>query len=286
MAHPAGSARFARFAWSLAAAACAATLVVGSGVLPATAGKPSAQAPAPQAVAPKPPPKLLPNLRTLQASDLRIQVTQGRRYLRFSSAIANVGKGPSEVRPNNKVSCPPGQRHASQVMYRDVDRSNRFNRGVDTTLAHRSAGCMLFHAAHDHWHFDAAARYAIFNPAKHRVVSSHPKTSFCLRDITRVPANWSAPKRYAQFYGACSRDRPQGISIGWADVYEYYLAGQSLPLPNGLEDGVYCLRIAADPQGQLRETNDKDNRSAKSFRLQGNSVSNGPPRPCVLPENR
>lgn len=108
---------------------------------------------------------LLPDLRPVQASDLMLQQTQaGDRKLRFSSRLANIGSGPLEVRPNNAQECPTGQRHASQIIYRDVDDNNGFDRSIDTRTTRRSAGCMLFHAAHNHWHFEATARYSIFRP--------------------------------------------------------------------------------------------------------------------------
>ncbi len=279
------STRSAGLGWALAVSTSAVTLLVGSGTFPATAAQPRTQHRGVLSVSAVPPP-LLPNFVTMQAQDLSIQMVDGSRRLRFTSTLANIGRGPSEVRPTNTAACPPGQRHASQVVYRDVDRSGRFNRQTDVRTTRRPAGCMLFHAAHDHWHFDAAARYAIFDPRSRRIVASHPKTSFCLRDIRRVPDRWGVTTAYPKHYGGCERDTPQGISIGWADVYESYLAGQSLRLPNRLRDGVYCLRITVDPLDQLRETDNADNRSAKAFQLRGNTVSLASTRPCLLPEQR
>ena len=59
-----------------------------------------------------------------------------------------------------------------------------------------------------------------------------------------------------------------------------------MPLPRRLRDGVYCLRVTADPQDELHETDNSDNRSVKSFRLRGTSISAAPPRPCKLPPPR
>ncbi len=229
-------------------------------------------------------PVLKPNMRSVQPSELRIQMMNGVRWLRFTSQLANTGKGPVEVRPNDAVNCGKGKRHATQILYRDVNRSGKFERDHDTRIARRSVGCMVFHPSHHHWHFEAAARYTLWNPRTDTPVVSRPKTSFCLRDILRVPDAWHVTKRYPQFYGACDRDTPQGISIGWSDRYGYYLPGQAVPLPRRLRDGVYCLRVTSDPQNELHETDNTDNRSAKSFRLKGRTVSAGPPRPCRLPE--
>jgi hypothetical protein len=145
---------------------------------------------------------------------------------------------------------------------------------------------MVFHPSHHHWHVEAAARYTLWNPRAAEPIASRPKTSFCLRDGMRVPDSWHVTKRYVQYYGACDRDTPQGISIGWSDRYSSDLPGQAFALPRRLRDGVYCLRVTVDPQDRLHETDDTDNRSVKSFTLHGRTVRAGPPRPCKLPEQQ
>ena len=114
--------------------------------------------------APTPPPVLLPNMRSVQASELRIEMQRGIRWLRFTSQLANTGRGPVEVRPNDAGNCPKNKRHATQILYRDVNRNGHFDRRADTVVARRSAGCMIFHPTHHHWHFEAAARYTLWNP--------------------------------------------------------------------------------------------------------------------------
>ena len=103
-------------------------------------------------------------MRSVQPTDLRIDMINGRRWLRFTSQLANTGRGPVEVRPNDAVPCGPKKRHATQILYRDVNRTGRFERDHDTRLARRSVGCMVFHPSHHHWHFEAAARYTLWNP--------------------------------------------------------------------------------------------------------------------------
>jgi hypothetical protein len=98
------------------------------------------------------------------------------------------------------------------------------------------------------------------------------KMSFCLRDSRRVPAHMGE-FNYAERYGACSRNSPQGISVGWVDVYQSYLAGQAIKLPRRMGDGLYCLRIKVDPQDQLLETDEKDNSSVRAFFMRGDRIS-------------
>ena len=232
-----------------------------------------------------PKPELLkPNLVVLKASDLHIDRTPTGRYLRFASSLGNIGRGPIEVRPNPNQPCPAGQHHASQVIYRDVDGSRFFHRRIDTQTARRSAGCMIFHPRHDHWHFKAASLYRLFQPGPEqmdvRVVQR--KMSFCLRDSRRIPNEYGTFKQN-DFYGECSQNSPQGISNGWIDVYQSYLAGQALRLPLSVRDGRYCLEITVDPQNQLLEGNDEDNTSMRAFTLVGNRITYQRSERCEIP---
>lgn len=216
---------------------------------------------------------LRPDLRALPATQPSIQVRSDGRRLRFTSSLANVGIGPMEVRPNRAWPCPPHQHNATQVVYRDVNANGRYNRRIDTEVQRHRAGCMIFHPLHDHWHFKASARYILLDPSQDGrvVVSARRKVSFCLRDSARVPerlGEWS----YAEAYSRCGRRTPQGISIGWMDVYENSLAGQSLRLPDGLRRGVYCLETVVDPLDELIETNDANNRSVRALSIRGTRV--------------
>jgi hypothetical protein len=219
------------------------------------------------------PAPLLPDMIALRAQNMTIEIVDHHRLLRFDAGLGNVGSGPMEVRPNRARHCARHERHATQIIYRDVDGNLRFRRSVDTDVSRRSAGCMVFHPAHDHWHFEAAARYALYRPAEtNHVLVRARKTSFCLRDSERVP-----PERgefhTRPYYGDCARDTPQGITPGWLDVYEAFLQGQSLRLPNTLRNGVYCLGIRVDPRDELRESDDDNNFSTRAIHLRGVHVS-------------
>lgn len=221
---------------------------------------------------------LQPNLRSLPAESVRIETNGGRRELRFTSALANVGAGPLEVRPDDGRTCPRGQLRAAQVIYTDRAGDGRFDRGEDKAPISIPAGCMLDHPTHKHWHFDAMARYSLTRPASSAPLVSSEKVSFCLRDSRRMPASPDRPRRH---YGHCGRNKVQGISPGWADVYKATLPGQMLELADDLVDGQYCLHSAADPLGLLQETDEDDNAAVLSIRLTGNEVSRGDPAACV-----
>ena len=213
---------------------------------------------------------LRPNLQSLPPEDLVIELADGERRLRFTSIIANSGLGPIETDPDGLLPCPEGQRHASQVLYRDANGDGRYERSVDTATLSRPAGCMLDHEGHEHWHFDAAAGYSLTAPGSDEPVAVAEKVSFCWRDNREVPAE--VDPRPDSHYGDCTRDTVQGITPGWADVYPERLDDQHLDLPADLDDGVYCLWNEADPLGLLLETNETDNAAATAVEISGTNV--------------
>jgi len=229
---------------------------------------------------------LLPDMTPLKAREMVIHLDDGHRRLRFTAGLANIGRGPMEVRPNNTQPCAAHKRHASQIIYRDRDRNHFFRRSVDVEFTRRSAGCMVFHPQHNHWHFEAASRYTVYRPesAKNILVRAR-KMSFCLRDSEPVPARLGT-FHHPQYYRECGRDTAQGISTGWVDVYSSDLFGQALRLPDRLPDGVYCLGIRVDPLNELRESDEYNNESSRPFRLRGVGALSVKTDACRLDRSR
>ena len=221
---------------------------------------------------------LLPDLQSLPPEDVGIEVLDDTRRLRFTSVIANSGIGPVETLPDGLRPCPDGQRHASQVIYHDVDGDGQFDRETDTRTSTRPAGCMLDHPGHEHWHFDAAARYALTEPGSLEPIVEAAKVSFCWRDNREVPA--AADPRPDEHYGDCGYDEVQGITPGWADVYPDHLDDQHLDLPDDLSDGVYCLWNEADPLRLLVESDDSNNAAVIAIDIAGTEVGEAEDARC------
>ena len=224
----------------------------------------------PAADEPTEPSLLLPDLTTLPATGLLIEGTGPARLLRFGTTLANLGTGPLEAAPDTSTSCPPEQRFFVQVVRRDDDRNRRFHPQRDQTTTTEGGACVLFHPTHEHWHIDGSSRYELLDPAGALVVGTR-KVSFCLRDSDRVPGVDGRPRAYE----ACSRDRIQGISPGWGDLYDRDLDGQTLALPAGLADGPYCLRMTADPFDYFSESDESNNASQTAVRIRGAQVTLG-----------
>lgn len=226
------------------------------------------------------PPVLDPNLRSIEAYDLQVEVVGEQRRLRFAAALANTGAGPLVLRPNrDSARCPRGQLSATQTVHLDADGDGRFTRDVDRTRTRRFAGCMLDHPGHDHWHFDAMAAYSLRRPGAQEPLVSRDKVSFCLRDNERVEGVPTTVRR--EYYGECSATTVQGISPGWVDVYIAELDGQWLAVPPQVRRGVLCLDLEADPLDLVRETDETDNGTSVAVRIDGTSVRRAAAATCA-----
>lgn len=222
------------------------------------------------AATPSGPDLLLPNMRSLDASDLQIEVVGNVRRLRFAASLANLGPGPLLLRPRRAANCPPGQLGARQLLHEDRTGDGRFQRARDQVGQRQGVGCMLDHPGHDHWHFDAMAAYRLRRPGSDDVLVERGKVSFCLRDNERVPnAPVVVPREH---FGECTRNGPQGISPGWVDIYTADLDGQWLRLPPQVRSGRLCLELEADPFDLLTETDESDNARTIGLALDGSGV--------------
>ncbi len=163
--------------------------------------------------------------------------------LRFSTALANQGQGPLEIRGG--AALPNGNQEVFQRIYND-----------DGTFEDVLAGEFTYHPTHGHIHFDG---YAIYNLRSRLpdgtagdVVSTGGKVSFCLIDITPLPGTTNSSS-----YGSCGSTR-QGISAGWSDVYSSGLSDQWVNIAT-IPDGDYILEVTVDPDNQLVESNELNN---------------------------
>ncbi len=73
-----------------------------------------------------------------------------------------------------------------------------------------------------------------------------------------------------------------GVNIGWTDVYQSFLDGQSLNLGDRkkVPNGRYCLGIRVDPRDALRESDETDNVSLRAIRITRDSVTALPHKVC------
>jgi Lysyl oxidase len=230
---------------------------------------------------------LLPDLVTRIPARIFVVVGKhGRRVVRFSNEVVNVGIGPLELRPRvgdcNHNGNLRDDRTSYQRIYSDTDGDSRFTRNVDVRFRSRPAGCTRFHPAHKHWHFEALAEYVLHQLAAPGstgpIAVSGKKVSSCVLDTKRrlLKAPGSPRRKY---YASCRRDSVGGISIGWGDLYGSRISGQELEI-SALADGAYCLVSRADPENRLLESNEQNNRRTTRIVLRGDAVDRRPYHPC------
>jgi hypothetical protein len=213
---------------------------------------------------------LYPDLRTLPARNVRfdIETIDGTTHhvLRFTTIIWNAGQGPLELRGDNSTG-------RTLVYQRIYDDGGRF--------AEALVGEFTYHETHNHWHFENFARYELWTRTEFdewqasgrqagwprwlgSKTTGHGE-SFCIRDSRRVvPLNGSPESRG---YRDCGQDL-QGVSVGWADSYPYYLPEQWIDLgQERLPQGDYVLRLIADPQNLLYESDGKSDPHRESLEV-------------------
>jgi hypothetical protein len=245
--------RLARLGQSLLVAAATLLLAVG---LP----------PAPAAAATN----RLPDLGMDRPRDFSIrQTSDGRRQLRFTTRIVNIGVGPFEVQALRK-----------NVTGRWVVRQRIYNDAGGYRQVSTPAKVIWGGDGHNHFHLDKLQRFSLHR-LKHEgnQVGRGEKTGFCFfdnADFRTLPGKPPAPV-YTQETGACGAGQPQtlqfhmGLSVGWGDDYHADLPDQYIDLTN-LPDGLYRLRVEADPNGWFRETGENNNLTWVDLRITGITV--------------
>ena len=201
-----------------------------------------------------------------------------RRCLRFDQVIANVGDGPFELR--YRMEGLATEQQLRQRVYASDGSFDEFT--VDT---------YEFHPAHAHFHyknFGQAFLYRLNPDGTMEKVRESRKNGFCMIDVenTRfgvddqgVPYKGEAPRTY--YFPRCNapteRDEHgtymvNGISVGWADVYNWFLADQYIEI-SGVPDGLYVIETRANPVRTVHETTFDDNTARATIRLRGDTVT-------------
>jgi hypothetical protein len=175
-----------------------------------------------------------------------------------------------ELVPHNNEA--NGTTDAYQILYsHDAD-------GEWYEVSSTQVGTFILHPQHDHWHFEDFARYELRNATSNgsigdTVLAVNSKVSFCLMDSG--PVNSGLEHAGTQTYLECNQMDPQGISVGWADVYSWNLFGQSLDI-TGLPNGDYWVVSTADPDNLINEgggREESNNTAAVKIRIKGSKVS-------------
>lgn len=217
----------------------------------------------------------LPDLQTLQPSDLRIDTSGGQRRLRFSNTVVNLGDGRLELRPQNSGSIlnlvlgGSNATRAYQAIY------SHDSSGAWYKMREQLVGTFKFHPEHNHWHFEKFAKYELFNVGTDGSVGSSinrvgEKTTFCLIDTVQVDSTMTHAG--PQTYTACGQTTTTGISVGWGDRYPYTLDGQWVDVA-GVPDGAYWLVSTVNYSNKILEKDGSNNSAKVKIQMSGSSVT-------------
>ena len=184
------------------------------------------------------------------------RTTDGRRLLRFSAIIVNVGVGPFELRsqrPDTNSSW-----SAQQVIY-DTNGGARTVSTPSVQLVYAGDG-------HDHWHVKDLETYQLA-PLPHGNSNSPSrigqKVGFCFFDNYQYKLSLpGAPQTVKYPRSVCGTQTSltlrHGLSVGWGDNYSWSLPDQYIDITH-LPEGSYRLWATADQANFFRERSEVNN---------------------------
>lgn len=127
----------------------------------------------------------------------------------------------------------------------------------------------VWSAGHGHYHLKDFNEFKLFNTSGEGVVIGH-KQAFCLMDSEQMDPNARPDPQFTD----CNTD--QGISAGWADLYDAGLPCQYIVI-DGLPDGDYTLQSTTNSMHIVEEDSYSDNTVWTGLRIEGNNVVEIPP---------
>ncbi len=193
----------------------------------------------------------VPDLAMAPLSDFQIQWVNGRRMLRFTAMMVNVGEGPFEVRGHRASTSQPMV--MDQIIHEGSSPTSRVARRVTTGAVAKYSG-----DGHDHWHVQEMMRYDLWGS---RGTTRGAKVGFCFLDSDPYRLGLPGASGSPHYRGSgCGMDRNQlsnrmGISVGWGDEYKWYLAWQWVDITD-LPSGSFTIRANVDPYSFFVENNE------------------------------
>jgi hypothetical protein len=206
----------------------------------------------------------LPDLGMAQLRDFSIDnnTVAGRRLLRFTTIIVNVGAGPFELHGQRAATNDPDM-NVSQRIYNNAGGF----RDISTSAVMYWAG-----DGHNHWHVRDLETYELNRLDNGAKVGTGAKHGFCFYD--NYKSNLFLPGApQAAVYLTCGKDSSAlavttGLSVGWGDRYGYTLHDQYIDI-TGLGAGRYRLKGTADFYNWFLESNETNNSTWVDIQFRG-----------------
>jgi hypothetical protein len=208
----------------------------------------------------------LPDLAMAKLRHIGTKRIDGRRLLRFSAIIVNVGEGPFELRSRRATK--RSRWSTRQVIHDDA--------GGSRSVATPSVRLMYAGDGHNHWHVKDLEQYRLVPLRSAGGSRIGQKVGFCFFDNYEYRLSLpDAPEAPVYGHGACgTRDSVglrNGLSVGWGDIYHRSLPGQSIDI-TGVPDGTYRLWATADQADVFWESNDANNTTWADLRIDAGGV--------------
>jgi len=192
----------------------------------------------------------LPDLAPFAVSNFLVTELNGRTILRFESTFWNMGARALQVRNGTPIDTA------------DPDTNNVYQRILKDAGQYREklVNDFIWHPSHNHYHYENFINY-VLKPLDTQAINPviKDKESFCFWDS--IPVNLGLPGAPSgKIYSNCDATIRQGISVGWADVYERTLAEQYIDI-NNLPTGTYSFATQINIGDSLLEKNYSNNKS-------------------------
>lgn len=214
----------------------------------------------------------LPDLAVVPPFDVRLETSStGRRLLRFSTVVVNIGAGPFQLygydSTDGRASIGDTLHVRQQILQSDGTYKER-----NTTATMKWAA-----DGHNHWHILDVQWFKLQNLHGTTLLKT-AKTGFCFLDS--YPYGSTKPSLYNSENFVCqsspSGTVPMGMQVKWGDIYRSNVAFQWIDI-TGLPSGDYFIKIIADPTwetgGRFLESNESNNRGWTRIHLTKTSVS-------------
>jgi hypothetical protein len=191
----------------------------------------------------------LPDLGMAQLGDFRIEKRSGgKRLLRFSSIVVNVGEGRFEVH---------GSRPDTSTATMDTVTQRIFDETGGSRDVVATGATMYFGLdGHNHWHVRDLESFTLERLSDKKKVGTGAKHGFCFFD------NYRYGSTQGPLYNSCGSSGDlkvtMGLSTGWGDIYPSSLPDQYIDI-SGLPVGTYRLTAAADADGWFVEADEGNN---------------------------
>jgi hypothetical protein len=195
----------------------------------------------------------LPDLAMAKLRHIGTKTVDGRRLLRFSAIIVNVGDGPFELRSRRVTT--RSRWSTRQVIHDDA--------GGSRSVATPSVRLVYAGDGHDHWHVKDLEQYRLVPLGSTGGTRIGQKVGFCFFDNYEYRLSLpDAPEDPVYGHRACGTRNSvglrNGLSVGWGDIYHRSLPGQSIDI-TGLPEGSYRLWATADQADVFLEGSDANN---------------------------